>query len=123
MKRALLFFLAATLIVPLVSCTSMTPVAFNNSLTSSTKSKFYSTMEAQKAVEDGSCKYLVKGRSYMAPIGFTVNDDVRNAAKGIDEWVKIDGGNAYSLNNFKWYTVDGNGTTQLYVEFDTIQCE
>jgi len=66
---------------------------------------------------------LVQGRNYVAPMGFTPKNDLKNAAKGIDEWVELDGGNAYVLINFKWVTVDGNGSTELHIDFDTMRCE
>jgi len=50
-------------------------------------------------------------------------DDLIYGAKGIDEWVKLDGGNAYVLTNYKWVTVGNQGATQLYLEFDTLKCE
>lgn len=106
------------------SCaTSMTPMQVNNTLPTFTKSKFISKAQAEEAVNSNGCKYLVKGRNYTAPIGLTTKDDLRNGAKGIDEWVKLDGGNAYVLNNYKWVTVDHNGSTQLHIEFDTMLCE
>lgn len=108
----------------LTSCaTSMTPMQVNNTLPTLTKSKFISQAQAEEAVKSNGCKYLVKGRNYTAPIGLTTKDDLRNGAKGIDEWVKLDGGNAYVLNNYKWITVDHNGSTQLHIEFDTMLCE
>ncbi|MFS0490923.1 hypothetical protein [Leadbetterella byssophila] len=108
----------------LTSCaTSMTPMQVNNTLPTLTKSKFISQAQAEEAVKSNGCKYLVKGRNYTAPIGLTTKDDLRNGAKGIDEWVKLDGGNAYVLNNYKWVTVDRNGSTQLHIEFDTMLCE
>lgn len=91
----------------LTSCaTSMTPMQVNNTLPSLTNSKFISQAQAEEAVKSNGCKYLVKGRKYTAPSGLTAKDDLRNGAKGIDEWVKLDGGNAYVLNNFKWVTID-----------------
>jgi hypothetical protein len=66
---------------------------------------------------------LVRGREYVAPIALTVKGDLRNAATGIDEWVKIDGGNAYVLISYKWITVDNEGSTQLHIKFDTMLCE
>lgn len=108
----------------LTSCaTSMTPMQVNNTLPTLTKSKFISQAQAEEAVKSKGCKYLVKGRNYTAPIGLTTKDDLRNGAKGIDEWVKLDGGNAYVLINYKWVTVDDNGSTQLHIEFDTMLCE
>lgn len=108
----------------LTSCaTSMTPMQVNSTLPTLTKSKFISQAQAEEVVKSNGCKYLVKGRNYTAPIGLTTRDDLRNGAKGIDEWVKLDGGNAYVLNNYKWVTVDHNGSTQLHIEFDTMLCE
>jgi len=66
---------------------------------------------------------LVKGRNYVAPIGLSAKDDLRKGAKGIDEWVNVDGGNAYVLISYKWVTVDLGGSTQLHVDFDTMLCE
>jgi hypothetical protein len=34
---------------------------------------------------------LVRGRNYTVPMGLTVKNDLKNGARGIDEWVKIDG--------------------------------
>ncbi|WP_290820233.1 hypothetical protein [Flavobacterium sp.] len=104
----------------MVSCsTSMTPVEVNNTLPKLTKSKFISKTN----LDETKCKYLVKGRNYVAPIGFSVKDDLKYGAQGIDEWVKLDGGNSYILTNYKWVTVDQNGSTQLHLEFDTLKCE
>ncbi len=108
----------------LTSCaTSMTPIKVNNTLPTLTQSKFMSQAEAENAIKNGKCKYITKGRSYTAPIGFSTKSDLKNGAKGIDEWVQLDGGNSYILRNYKWETVDQNGSTQLMVEFDTMQCE
>ncbi len=107
----------------LYSCaTSMTPVEVYNTLPSLTKSQFVTQSQAEEAMQTKECKYLVKGRSYLAPIGFSTTNDLRNGAKGIDEWVKLDGGNAYVLTNYKWITVDNSGSTQLFIEFDTLKC-
>jgi len=106
-----------------ISCaTSMTPIEVNNTLPTLTQSRFISQIQAQEDIKADHCKYLVQGRKYTAPIGFTVKDDLRNAAKGIDEWVTLDGGNAYVLTSYKWITVSvgKEGATQLYVEFDTL---
>ena len=66
---------------------------------------------------------MVKGRNYTAPMRLTVNGDLKYGAKGIDEWVELDGGNAYVLISYKWVTVDHNGSTQLSIEFDTMLCD
>ena len=103
--------------------TSMTPSQVNETLPTLTNSNFISQAQAEEAIKANRCKYLVKGRNYTAPIGISAKDDLKNGAKGIDEWVKIDGGNAYVLVSYKWVTVDHLGSTQLYVEFDTMLCE
>lgn len=101
----------------------MSPTKVNETLPTLTKAKFISQIEAQEAIESGKCKLLVKGRNYNAPIALSVKGDLRNGAKGIDEWVEIDGGNSYSLINYKWVTVNDMGSTQLQVEFDTLLCD
>jgi hypothetical protein len=101
----------------------MSPTEVNTILPTLTKSKFISQAEAQRLIKASQCTYLVKGRNYVAPIGSTTKNDLKNAAKGIDEWVQLDGGNSYVLTNYKWITVDNDGSTQLYVDFDTILCE
>ncbi len=105
------------------SCASMTPIAVNNTLPTLTESKFITQAQAEEAIKANKCKYLVKGRKYTAPIGLTTKNDLKNGAKGIDEWVKLDGGNAYVLVSYNWITVDVNGSTQLHLEFDTMRCE
>jgi hypothetical protein len=106
------------------SCaTSMTPMQVNSTLPTLTKSKFISQAQADEAVKENNCKYLVKGRNYTAPMGISVKEDLRYGAKGIDEWVKLDGGNAYVLVSYNWLTIGENGSTQLYVVFDTMLCD
>lgn len=101
----------------------MTPSQVNKNLPTLTQSEFLKQSNVQNLVETGTCKYLVKSREYVAPVGLTVKNDLKKAARGIDEWVEIDGGNAYILKNYKWVTIDDNGSTQLHVEFDTFLCE
>lgn len=109
--------------IVLVGCaTSMTPTQFMEKFPDSTKSVFYDRASANKALANNTCKLLVTKRSYSAPVGITVNDDIRNAAKGVDEWVRVDGGNAYTLTNFEWITIDAAGSAQLIVYFDTMRC-
>ena len=98
----------------------MTPSQVNEALPTMTTSKFITQEQAEEAVRENRGRYLIKGRSYTAPIGLTVRNDLQNGANGIDEWVKIDGGNAYILVNFRWITVSVDPqTTQLHIEFDT----
>lgn len=108
----------------LASCaTSMSPTEVNNTLPTLTESKFYSKSQANEATKTNSCEYLVEGRNYTAPIGLTVKGDLKNGAEGIDEWVELDGGNAYVLTNYEWVTVDHYGSSQLHIEFDTMICK
>ncbi|MCU7614463.1 hypothetical protein N0B16_08425 [Chryseobacterium sp. GMJ5] len=101
---------------------SYTPAKLNKDLSTFTKSKLVLQSEITTLVSIEKCKYLIKARSYAAPIGFTAKKDVKNAAKGIDEWVELDKGNTYILTNYKWVTIDNYGTAQLYVDFDTLDC-
>ncbi len=99
------------------------PPEVNNTLPTLTKSNFISRSQAEESVKTNKCKYLVKGRNYTAPMGLTVKEDLKYGAKGIDELVELNGGNAYVLISYKWETVDHNGSTQLHIEFDTMLCE
>lgn len=115
-----LFF---TLSITFFSCqSSYTPMKMNKELPKLTKSKFVLQSEIDSLISSNKCKYLTKGRSYAAPIGLFPKNDLKNAAKGIDEWVQLDKGNTYVLTNYKWITVDNSGSTQLYVDFDTLYC-
>ena len=123
MTKSLKLNLFIVVVVLFASCaTSMTPFQVNNTLPTLTKSRYISQAQAEEAIKTNSCKYLVKGRIYTAPMGLTVKDDLKNGEKGIDEWVRLDGGNAYVLISYRWETVDHNGSTQLHIEFDTMLC-
>jgi hypothetical protein len=65
----------------------------------------------------------VKWRNYAAPVGSTVKGDLKNGARGIDEWITVDSGNAYELISYNWLTIDKDGSTQLHLEFNTMLCE
>lgn len=106
------------------SCaTSMTPSEVNNNLPNLTKSKMLSPKQAEEDITSGKCVLLVNDRGYVAPIGLTTMDDLKKGARGIDEWVKIDGGNAYRLSNYEWVVVDNKGATQLRLKFNTLLCK
>lgn len=122
MKIKLTLLLNLPLII--ISCsTSMTPIEVSNNLPNLTKSIYIPQNQSSIFIDTNKCKVLNTGRNYVAPIGISVKDDLRNGAKGIDEWVKLDGGNAYLLKNFRWVTVNDNGATQLDLDFDTYSCE
>ena len=102
----------------LMSCaTSMTPIELSKNLPNMTKSKYVVSNAKAK-----NCLILSTSRKYNAPIGFTVKHDLKNGARGIDEWVELDKGNAYRLVNYQWVQVDDLGSTQLQIEFDTLKC-
>ena len=105
------------------SCASMSPAKVNQTLPTLTKSTFISQSQAEEAVRTNRCRYLVKGRNYAAPLGLTTKGDLKLGAKGIDEWVQLDGGNTYVLLSYKWVKVDHYGSTQLHIDFDTMKCE
>lgn len=116
-----LFFVLCTF--SFYSCqNSYTPVKMTKALQTLTKSKLLAQNEVEELVNSKKCKYLVKGRSYSAPIGLFAKNDVKNGAKGIDEWVQLDNGNAYVLINYKWVIADLYGSQQLQIEFDTLYC-
>ncbi len=103
----------------ITSCArSMSPMEINEKLPRMTISKFITSHNQSE-----NCVVLQSSRKYNAPIGLTVNQDLKNGAKGIDEWVRLDGGNAYRLVNYQWIQVDDHGSTQLLIEFDTLKCE
>ena len=125
MRGIISIFLTVCLSIFLYSCaTTMTPMQVNQTLPMLTKSTYLSVEQTQNP----NCKCLTRGRSYTAPVGLTVKDDLRNGAAGIDEWVSIDGGNAYKLTNFRWITISTNkygspSSTQLVIDFDTYICQ
>jgi hypothetical protein len=99
--------------------TSLTPLQMNSTLPGLTKSKYITRQQAEEGVKEGKGKYLVRGRNYASPLGLTAKEDLKYGAVGIDEWVKLDSGNAYVLNHYKWIHIDGVGTSQLHLDFDT----
>ncbi len=122
--KTVYFILMAGVFLVISACSSMmTPSQVNSELPTLTISNFLSPPQADQALAENKCRILVKERIYRATIGFTVKGDLRNAAKGIDEYVVLDGGNTYVLRNYEWEIVDEEGSTQLIVTFDTMVCE
>lgn len=116
--------LSLVIVATFFSCaTTMSPSEVNETLPTLTLSTHYSQTQADEAVSEERCEYLDRGKTYVAPIGLTVKSELRSAAKGIDEWVEVDGGNAYVLKSYKWETLDQYGSTQLHIEFDTMLCQ
>lgn len=109
----------------MASCaTSMSPTQVNSLLPRMTKAKFYTQVQAQDEVRKGGCTLLVADRKYRAPIGISISSDLKNGARGIDEWVSIDGGNAYFLKSYQWLPLEGSESkAQLTLEFGTMLCK
>lgn len=119
MKRLLLI-----LLLLLQACaTSMSPSVFIEEFPKATKSKYIDKVTSENAVTTENCNLLVENRKYVAPIGFTANDDVSNGAIGVDEWVSADKGNAYTINNFEWVSIGDQGVAQLIIYFNTLLCK
>ena len=124
MRNIAIAIVLAIVILAHTGCaTSMTPSQFMAEFPGATKAEFYDRARAKHALLNNSCRLLVVSRSYAAPQGISVDEDLRNGARGVDEWVRVDGGNAFILNNFEWITTDQWGSTQLIVYFDTMLCE
>jgi hypothetical protein len=118
-------FLSISISIFLFSCaTTMSPIEVNQMLPTLTKSTYLNVEQTQNP----NCKCLTRGKSFAAPMGFSVKEDLRNGAVGIDEWVTIEGGNAYKMTNFRWITIatDKYGSptsTQLMIDFDIYKCQ
>lgn len=102
---------------------AITPKIVNQTLPTLTKSKLITPTDINEYLDSNKCKYITKDRNYVTPAGLTSKSDLKIGAKGIDEWVELDKGNAYVLTNYKWVTVDNSGLTQLYLDFDTVICK
>jgi len=102
--------------------TQMSPSLFMDEFPKATKSRFVEQLVAKDLIDSGACRLRIADRKYLSPIGLTVGDDLRGGAKGVDEWVAADGGNAYIIKTYDWVQVGDSGTTQLVVTFDTLSC-
>lgn len=102
--------------------TQMSPRQFMEEFPKATKSRFVEQLAVRNLIESGTCKLRIADRKYSSPIGWTVSDDLRGGAKGVDEWVAADGGNAYAIKTYDWVHVGDSGATQLVLTFDTLSC-
>ena len=84
-----------------------------------TQSYYLTGVDADTAVMNGDCVRL-NWRSYDAPVGASVEEDLRNGAEGVDAIVANDGGNAYRISDFDWRPVRYG--TQLNIVFYTFLC-
>ena len=116
------YLVLVTATIALAGCaTAMTPEQFMEKFPEATKTEFYSRVHAQEALTNNKCKLLVAERSYAAPQGSTLDGELNDGARGVDEWVRLDGGNAYKLVNFEWVG-GGYSGSQLIIYFDTMLC-
>ncbi len=81
---------------------SLTPLQFTERCPGLTEAKYYGSIEGKEAISNGRCEMLVEGRKYRAPMGLGLTGDMMNGAKGVNEWVQVDEGNSYILNDFEW---------------------
>lgn len=105
------------------------PMQFNREFNELTISIMYSKAEAKLAVASKKCRYL-ELRDYYSGVWLNGLEDMKRGAIGVDEWVSLDGGNAFSLESYRWVPVgvsvyDGTGgtSTELKIEFYTMLCE
>ena len=122
-RKSLGIALSASMFMTIGCATSMTPRQFLGKFPNLTNSVFYDRPSANEAISSGKCKTLVEGRNYASPVGLTVYVDLQYGARGVDEWVQADSGNAYALNSFEWIHFARGGATQLFLYFDTMLCE
>ena len=123
MLKLLTSIVALTLIS--VACNpALTPAEVNGTLPTLVYSKYFTKPQADEAVNSQRCKYLVTERKYIVPPAISPYQELANGAQGIEEWINVDGGNAFALVNYNWVTIPGgdNNTTQLHLTFDTMIC-
>ena len=107
--------------VVLSACVMSMPAdQFYSKFPKATDTAYLTRSEVAEALLAGSCIMLDSHR-YDAPIGTTVDDDLRHGALGVDAIVSNDGGDAYRISNFNWAYL-ATGATQLQIEFDTLLC-
>tara|TARA_B100001093_G_C26521603_1_gene881998 strand:+ start:184 stop:507 length:324 start_codon:yes stop_codon:yes gene_type:complete len=94
-----------------------------------TNSRMYSKADAKLAVTSKKCSYL-ELRDYYSGARLNGLEEMKNGAIGVDEWVSLDGGNAFSLEAYRWVLAgvsvyDGTGGTsaELKIEFYTMSCD
>lgn len=111
-------------LVMMAGCvTAMSAQQFYTEFPKATSVRYLTGAEAIEAKQDGSCR-SIDDHAYNAPIGLTVQGDVRAGAEGVDGIVTNHGGNAYRIRSFGWLQVgDGSGATQLGVEFESLLCD
>ena len=105
------------------------PIQFISEFNELTNSRMYSKADAKLAVASKKCSYL-ELRDYFSGARLNGLEDMKNGAIGVDEWVSLDGGNAFSLEAYRWvpdgvsvYDGTGGTSTELKIEFYTMSCD
>ena len=102
--------------------TSMSAGLFYAEFPVATQSKYLTGAEASAAVAESLCIRLDM-RSFDAPVGTTVYEDLQYGAEGVDAIVANDGGNAYRIDDFEWRNLLYANATQLRIDFHTYLCD
>jgi hypothetical protein len=105
------------------------PMQFNTEFNELTNSRMYSKADAKLAVASKKCSYL-ELRDYYSGDRLNGLKDMKKGAIGVDQWVSLDGGNAFSLEAYRWvppgvivYEKTGGTSTELKIEFYTMLCD
>ena len=101
---------------------SMSAGQFYAEFPAATQSHYLTGADADAASIGGVCIRL-DGRTYAAPMGATVDEDLRNGAEGVDAIVANDGGNAYRISSYEWRPDIWSDGTQLHIYFYTLLCD
>ncbi len=99
---------------------SMPAEQFYAEFPAATQSRYLTGADATFAILEGACIELDEHR-YLVPVGYTVGEELRNGAEGVDVIIANDGGNAYKISNYAWVHL-ASGATQLQIDFHTLHC-
>ena len=117
--RQLLSLVLIAVVLP--ACVMSMPAdQFYSKFPKATDTDYLTGTEVVESVLAGSC-IILDSHTYDAPIGVSVDQDLKYGALGVDAIVSNDGGNAYRISNFNWVYLP-TGATQLQIDFDTLLC-
>lgn len=108
--------------VLIISGKPKSPKVFYEMFAKMTKSKLIMPQELNALVDNKKCA-LISSKSYAGPVALSIKGDMKKAAKGVDEYVELEGGNAYHIKNYKWENFGHLGSTQLNIDFDIYKCD
>jgi hypothetical protein len=119
--------LALALTISLMGCATQTtssqvsPSQFMEKLPGTTEARYLDRSATPDLLLLGVCTVRGADRRYRSPIGVTMPELLQRGARGIDDGVVEDGGNAYVIKNLEWVQIEGS-PAQLDVGFDTLNC-